>query len=230
MLTRCSNQRSKTPISMRDVKKDAIGMAARRERLLEAGFRLMSACTIEAVTLQQIADEAKIGIATLYRYFKAKPDLVIEIGTNIWKRYYVEVEKEYARLNGPAMNAAEELEFFLDSIIELYRRDVLRFNRNFDTYVQHERCTAAQMRPYNDAVAVFAKKFHTVVRKARADGTIDIRVSEPQLFVNLLYIMVSVAGKYAEGLVYPPHGEQDMTDGLLMLKRMILDSLTGSRR
>ena len=217
---------------MRDARKDAIGMAARRERLLEAGFRLMSARTIEAVTLQQIADEAKIGIATLYRYFKAKPDLVIEIGTNIWKRYYVEVEKEYARLNGPAMNAAEELEFFLDSIIELYRsrRDVLRFNRNFDTYVQHERCTAAQMRPYNDAVAVFAKKFHTVVRKARADGSLRIPVSEPRLFVNLLYTMLSVAGKYAEGLVYPPDGERNMTDELEAIKRMILDSLTGGRR
>lgn len=217
---------------MRDARKDAIEMAARRERLLEAGFRLMSARTIEAVTLQQIADEARIGIATLYRYFKAKPDLVIEIGTNIWKRYYVEVEKEYARLNGPAMNAAEELEFFLDSIIELYRsrRDVLRFNRNFDTYVQHERCTAAQMRPYNDAVAVFAKKFHTVVRKARADGSLRIPVSEPRLFVNLLYTMLSVAGKYAEGLVYPPDGERDMTDELEAIKRMILDSLTGGRR
>ena len=84
---------------------------------------------------------------------------------------------------------------------------------------------AAQMRPYNEDVAAFAKKFHTVVRKARADGTIDIRVSEPKLFVNLLYILVSVAGKYAEGLVYPPHGEQDMTDGLLMLKRMIMAAL-----
>ena len=217
---------------MRDARKDAIEMAARRERLLEAGFRLMSARTIEAVTLQQIADEARIGIATLYRYFKAKPDLVIEIGTNIWKRYYAEVEKEYARLNGPAMNAAEELEFFLDSIIELYRsrRDVLRFNRNFDTYVQHERCTAAQMRPYNDAVAVFAKKFHTVVRKARADGSLRIPVSEPRLFVTLLYTMLSGAGKYAEGLVYPPDGERDMTDELEAIKRMILDSLTGGRR
>lgn len=217
---------------MRDARKDAIEMAARRERLLEAGFRLMSARTIEAVTLQQIADEARIGIATLYRYFKTKPDLVIEIGTNIWKRYYAEVEKEYARLNGPAMNAAEELEFFLDSIIELYRsrRDVLRFNRNFDTYVQHERCTAAQMRPYNDAVAVFAKKFHTVVRKARADSSLRIPVSEPRLFVNLLYTMLSVAGKYAEGLVYPPDGERDMTDELEAIKRMILDSLTGGRR
>ena len=75
-----------------------------------------------------------------------------------------------------------------------------------------------------------AKKFHTAVLKARANGTIGIRVSEPQLFVNFLYIMVSVAGKHAEGLVDPPHGEQDRTDGLPMLKRMILDSLTGGRR
>ena len=153
---------------MRDARKDAIEMAARRERLLEAGFRLMSARTIEAVTLQQIADEARIGIAAL--------------------------------------------------------------NRNFDTYVQHERCTAAQMRPYNDAVAVFAKKFHTVVRKARADGSLRIPVSEPRLFVNLLYTMLSVAGKYAEGLVYPPDGERNMTDELEAIKRMILDSLTGGRR
>ena len=212
---------------MRDARKDAIEMAARRERLLEAGFRLMSARTIEAVTLQQIADEARIGIATLYRYFKAKPDLVIEIGTNIWKRYYVDVEKEYARLNGPAMNAAEELEFFLDSIIELYRsrRDVLRFNRNFDTYVQHERCTAAQMRPYNDAVAVFAKKFHTVVRKARADGTIDIPVSEKRLFVGTLYAVLSVAGKFAEGLVYPSEDHHNMLEELQMIKQMILGAL-----
>ena len=94
---------------MRDARKDAIEMAARRERLLEAGFRLMSARTIEAVTLR-------------------------------------------------------------------------------------------------------------------------IPVSEPRLFVNLLYTMLSVAGKYAEGLVYPPDGERDMTDELEAIKRMILDSLTDGRR
>jgi AcrR family transcriptional regulator len=212
---------------MRDARKDAIEMAARRERLLEAGFRLMSARTIEAVTLQEIADEARIGIATLYRYFKAKPDLVIEIGTNIWKRYYVEVEKEYAQLNGPAMNAAEELESFLDSIIELYRshRDLLRFNRNFDAYVIHEECTAEQMRPYNEAVHVFARKFHTVYRKAKADGTLDTSIPERRLFVNTLYAFLSVAGRYAEGLLYPPDGPQDLTNELLLLKRIFLDAI-----
>ena len=212
---------------MRDAEKDAIEKSARRARLLEAGFRLMSARTIEAVKLSEIANEAGIGIATLYRYFKTKPALVIEIGTVLWKKYYVEVEKAYAARGGAVMNAAEEMEFFLDSIIELYRshKDVLRFNRNFDTYVKHQECTAEQMRPYNEAVNVFATKFHTVYRKAKKDGTIDTRIPEKRLFVGTLYAVLSVAGKFAEGLVYPPDGEHDMTEELLMLKRMIVDSM-----
>ena len=102
---------------------------------------------------------------------------------------------------------------------------MLRFNRNFDTYVKHQECTAEQMRPYNEAVNVFAKKFRTVYRKAKKDGTIDTRIPEKRLFVNTLYTVLSVAGKYAEGLVYPPDGEHDMTEELLMLKRMIVDSM-----
>ena len=53
--------------------------------------------------------------------------------------------------------------------------------------MKHEECTAEQMRPYNEAVNVFAKKFHTVIRKAQEDGTLDIRVSEQELFVWTLY-------------------------------------------
>ena len=212
---------------MRDAAKDAVAKAERRAKLLEAAFRLMSARSIEAVKLTEIAAAAGLGIVTLYRYFKTKPDLVIELGTVLWRKYYVEVEKAYAARGGAAMNAAEEMEFFVDSIIELYRshKDVLRFNRNFDTYVKHQECTAEQMRPYNEAVEVFAKKFRTVYRKAKKDGTLDIRVSEKRLFVNTLYTVLSVAGKYAEGLVYPPDGEHDMTEELLMLKRMIVDSM-----
>ena len=173
---------------MRDAAKDAVAKAERRAKLLEAAFRLMSARSIEAVKLTEIADAAGLGIVTLYRYFKTKPDLVIELGTVLWKKYYVEVERSYAARGGAAMNAAEAMEFFVDSIIELYRshKDVLKFNRNFDTYVKHQECTAEQMRPYNEAVEVFAKKFRTVYRKAKKDGTLDTSIPEKRLFVGTL--------------------------------------------
>ena len=137
------------------------------------------------------------------------------------------VEKAYAARGGAAMNAAEEMEFFLDSIIELYRshKDVLKFSRNFDTYVKHQECTAEQMRPYNEAVEVFARKFHVVYEKAMKDGTLDIRVSEKRLFVGTLYAVLSVAGKFAEGLVYPTEDHHNMLEELQMIKQMILGAL-----
>ena len=81
---------------MRNAQKDAAEMAKRRERLLEAGFSLFAARSIEAVKLAEIAEKAGLGIVTLYRYFKTKPDLVIELGTKKWHEYYEEVEKAYA--------------------------------------------------------------------------------------------------------------------------------------
>ena len=51
---------------------------------------------------------------------------------------------------------------------------------------------------------MFAKKFHTVIRKAREDGTLDIRVSEQELFVETLYTVLCVAGKPVNGLFLRP--------------------------
>ena len=81
------------------------------------------------------------------------------------------------------------------------------------------------MRPYNEAVEVFAHKFHIVYEKAMKDGTLDIRVSERRLFVGTLYAVLSVAGKFAEGLVYPSEDHHNLLEELLMIKQMILGAL-----
>ena len=211
---------------MRDPAADAAEMAKRRELLIETGFRLFARQTIESVKLQDIATASGVGIATLYRYFETKQNLVIEIGTKKWREYYIEEEKEFIRRNGPSMTAAEEMEYFLDCFIDLYRnhKDLLRFNRNFDSYVKHEGCTEEQMRPYNEAVNVFAEKFHGLYLRAKKDGTLRIRMSERKLFVSSMYIMLSAAGKFAEGLIYPPNEDRDMSEELILLKNMILNT------
>ena len=122
-------------------------MTERREKLLSTGFRLFAERSIESVKRREIATASGIGIATLYRYFKTKTDMVIEIGTKKWQEYYPEEEEAFRRCGGAGMTAVEEMEFFPDWFIDLYRnhKDILRFNRNFDTYVKHGGCTAEQM-------------------------------------------------------------------------------------
>ena len=207
-------------------------MAARREKMLETGFRIFSEQAIEGVSMQKIANACELGIATLYRYFRTKLVFVIAIGVRQWEDYYAEVEKLYGEQGVERMTAAEEFEFYLDCYVRLYRehKDILRFNWNFVTYIRHEGATAEQMKLYNDALNVFARKFHTLYVKAGKDGTLRTDIPEEKLFVSSMHTMLPVAGKYAMGLVYPPLGDEDRTEELLLLKDMILKTYTTGKK
>ena len=213
---------------MRNLEKDAREMAERRERMLSEGFRIFSQKSIEVVTMQEIAKASGLGVATVYRYFRTKAALVIAIGAKIWKEYAVEVEKMYQARGGDAMNAAEELAFFLDSFIDLYQnhKDVLRFIRSFETYIRYENVPEEDVRVYNEVVDGFARKFHAVYEKAERDGTLRLELPEKKFFYTIMYIMLSASEKFAEGLVYPSEYEEDMTEELELLKDMILQKYT----
>ena len=209
---------------MRNLEKDEREMAERRERMLTVGFRVFSEESIETVSMQKVAAACGLGVATVYRYFRTKTELAIAIGARIWKNYAVKVEEMYRARGGDAMNAAEELAFFLDCFLDLYKnhKDVLRFIRNFETFIRHENASKEDIRVYNSVVDGFAKKFHAVYQKAEQDGTLRLEMPETKFFYTIMYIMLAAAEKFAEGLVYPLEYEEDMTEELELLKNMIL--------
>ncbi len=51
--------------------------AALRARIIESAIRLFSQRTIEAVTVDEIAEAADIGKGTIYNYFHTKEDIVV---------------------------------------------------------------------------------------------------------------------------------------------------------
>ena len=209
---------------MRNLEKDEIEMAKKRERMLTVGFRIFAEKTIEVATMKEIAKACGLGYKTMFRYFGTKTALVIAIGADIWKKYAVKVEEMYRARGGDAMNAAEELAFFLDCFIDLYQnhKDILRFIRNFETYIRHENVSKEDLAVYNTVVDGFARKFHAVYQKAEKDGTLKLGLPETEFFPTILYIMLSASEKFAEGLVYQPENEKDMTRELELLKNLIL--------
>ena len=195
---------------MRNLEKDEIEMAARREVMLKEGFRLFAEKGIEAVTMQEVAKACDLGIATLYRYFNTKLVFVIAVGAKMWTEYFDEIEEEYTRRGGEMMNAAEELDFYLSMYILLYREhsDLLRFNQNFNGYIMHEQATEEQLRDYLLSIEPFTRKFHVLYEKGRRDGSIRTDEPEQTMFNTTMHIMLAVCGRYAQGV----------------LKRMILNT------
>ena len=209
---------------MRNLEKDEIEMKARREAMLREGFRLFAEKGIEPVTMQEVANACGVGIATLYRYYNTKLALVIGIAVQKWEEFADYIRQEQIRRDAAHMTAAEELAFYLDCYIVLYRehKDLLRFNQNFNNYVRHEGATKEQLLPYLHAVGAFAGMFHGVYEKGKTDGTIRTDLPEDKMFAATSHIMLAVAVRYAQGLVYAAEREEDRTEEYELLKRMIL--------
>ncbi len=55
--------------------------SVRIEKILDVAFELFSTREIESVTMNDIAQKAKIGVASLYRYFETKEILVVKTVT-----------------------------------------------------------------------------------------------------------------------------------------------------
>ena len=203
--------------------KDALQMAANREKLLEAGYRLFNAKTIESVSLEQIARAAGIGVATLYRYFGNKTDLVIAISVWKWNEYLQEL-KQLPDAGGREHTGAESFAFYLNSFLNLYRdhRDLLRYNQFFNVYIQGAGIDKTRMAPYEQVIGRFADRFRLIWEKGEKDGTLRMEIPWKKAFSATLHVMLAAVTRYAVGLAYQPEEGAGPEEELAMLRDMML--------
>lgn len=194
--------------------------AATREKILETALRVFAEKTIDAVNLTDIAKEAGIGMATVYRHFDKKPDLVLAASTWAWQKYRQENRRAVDRAG---MSAAEVFEYFLDAFLDLYRnhRDLLRFNQYFNAYVKREGIPPERMKPYADVMNALAAQFHTIWTMGEQDGTLRTDVPEKKMFSLTLHLMLAAVTRYAVGLLYDAgiDPEEELTELKDMLMR-----------
>lgn len=203
--------------------KDALQMAANREKLLEAGYRLFHTRTIESVSLEQVAKAAGIGVATLYRYFGNKTDLAIAISVWKWNEYLQEVAL-LPGADGREMTGAEHFAFYLNSFLYLYRdhRDLLRYNQFFNVYIQGAGMDKARMAPYEQVIDRFADRFRLIWEKGKRDGTLQTEIPWKRAFSATLHVMLAAVTRYAVGLAYQPEEGSGLEEELAMLRDMMM--------
>jgi len=201
---------------------------AKEQHILETAFRLFSEKGIESVTMPEVASASGIGRATLYRYFPTKLDLVVSIGTWKWNEYIALHDALVSMEEQERMTGAEYLRFYLDSFLDLYRnhRDILRFNYNFNSYLQHESGTSTQRQPYLQIVDILHERFHKLCERGRQDGTLRDDISETSMFSSSFHIMLAAVTRYAVGLVYVPEEITEPESELVMLEELLLSRFT----
>ena len=202
-----------------DPKQDALQKEETNRRILDAGFCIFSEKSIDTVSMANVANKAGIGIATLYRYYRTKPELVVAVGTHVWSNFI----RDYTPIrNDDKMTAVEELEFFLDSFLELYKnhKKLLCFNQFFNIYIRNEAVPKKALNSYNEMVDKLAIRFHRIYVKGENDKTLRTEMSEKVMFLSIVHLMLAAVTRYAIGLVYEKDSES--YNELILLKNMIM--------
>ena len=202
-----------------DPKQDALQKEETNRRILDAGFCIFSEKSIDKVSMANVANKAGIGIATLYRYYRTKPELVVAVGTHVWSKFI----RDYTPIrNDDKMTAVEELEFFLDSFLELYKnhKKLLCFNQFFNIYIRNEEVPKKALNSYNEMVDKLAIRFHRIYVKGENDKTLCTEMSEKAMFLSIVHLMLAAVTRYAIGLVYEKDSES--YNELILLKNMIM--------
>ena len=88
--------------------------------------------------------------------------------------------------------------------------------------MQHEGVPVEQLKPYLRAIGSIAVLFHELYEKGKKDGTIRTDMPEEKMFASTAHIMLAVAVRYAQGLLYSAENETDRTEEFILLKNMIL--------
>ena len=208
---------------MHNPKKDAAQRTVNRRKLLEAGYRLFTEKTIDGVSLEMVAKEAGIGVATLYRYFGSKTDLAVAVSVWKWQEYLEQI-RERTDVKRQEMTGAENFSVYLNSFLVLYRdhRDLLRYNQFFNVYLQRAGADKARMAPYEQVIGGFAELFRVIWEKGAEDGTLRTEIPWQQAFSATLHMMLAAVTRYAVGLAYQPEEGSGPEEELALLRDMMV--------
>ena len=179
----------------------------------------------EAIDLMiEIAKEAGIGRATLFRYFPGKLELVIAVNTKEWKEYFDELDQKRPMSSVGDIPAIGRLTFTLDSFIEMYQthKALLRYNDNFNHYVSHSGRKDLQMDEFNQALFSANTRFHMMYEKAKEDKTFKTDMAEEEFMRVTVHTMMTACAYYAGGFIWGSKENEDYTPELIKLKEMIL--------
>ena len=118
---------------MKALNKRAVAKLARHEKIVEVATQLFLNSGVQNVQMQDIADAAEIGIATLFRYFPKKEYIVISVANAITNYMTERIENIIAEPISAYSMLEQILDYYMESSLDPNLR-LAKFFESFDLY------------------------------------------------------------------------------------------------
>lgn len=191
--------------------------------ILEAAEYVFVQKGIEKATMQDIAKEANIGIATLFRYYPKKEKLIVAIATKLTEGIY----ETFRLIAGMPISSIDKIErlmdFFFSNIQDPDNSSII-FMEDFESRAAHFTEPLEDIEQFNELYRSIFNEFETIIQDGMTDGSIrsDIPISDT------LTTVINVFGVFSRKLSLQNNiltfvSELPTDKQLLILKKILLE-------
>ncbi|AKG73659.1 TetR/AcrR family transcriptional regulator [Salinicoccus halodurans] len=144
----------------------------RRSSIIKTAKAFFVEKGFNAVHMQEIADAEGIGIATLFRYFPKKEQLILAAAISIMES---EADAFKNILNHPDKTAYEKIEDCFDYMKGIHispSANTAKFNDAFQVYIDNTTEPVENLLPYFEARRKIVDHFLQIIEQGKLDGTL----------------------------------------------------------
>ena len=198
--------------------------------ILNSAYDLFTSRGIEPVTMEDIAQKAKVSPAILFRYFETKDSLVVKTATHAWATQMEDVLPNFVKPKYANSTGYTQLEQIFILFVKLYEKhqDFLRFIYLFDAFAVKEKIKKDQMTNYESKILLVKEIISVAIQKGIEDGSINRKYAKAgdALYFTLIHTFFSTAQKLAlSGNLLDMDSQMNGAKQLSLLADILLDGL-----
>lgn len=176
--------------------------------------------SVNDVTIADIAEKSEVGVATIYRYFSTKKNILERCAVKLQSQVF----EDYFKLAGE--NGYEKIKKFYYGYAEVFKKhpEFYRVINDFDAFMTIEK--DANLEEYSKGLDLFWEEFDKTYKEGLKDGSIK-RVKDVRTFYYATtHAMLELAKKLSVNVRIVRQDEQIKSDDeIRVLAEIILSAL-----
>lgn len=186
----------------------------KRDQIITASMELFWKTCIEDTSMEEIAKRAKVGVATVYRYFSTKIELVVETAQCYWKKVAqkylgelnevteqsdaetdMETGEEY--LVSATKSGADQLQKIMEIFCDIFaeQKAFLKFLQEFDVFVKKYQISGDGLANYETGILNLKPYMTNALEAGQRDGSLVFHCSVDEMYFSLTHAMLALMEK-----------------------------------
>ena len=193
----------------------------KRQQMLRAAKKLFTELGFEHTSMQKIADEAHVGVATLFRYFPKKELLITEIVIELIEQML----PDFKGISKSNKTGYEKIDAYITYLFSA-NREAATILENFENYATYNLLEEALIAKIRQAYMQINECITLALEQGQKDGSIPLSTSS-QITAHTMINLFGIAVKKHAFTSFMPYEiiPNPTKEQLLDVKKVILNFL-----